>query len=241
MSIAWGGPSSASASVATIRSVERYRCWAAPRKRSSMYGSGPRYMALPRGVGHVHVHERGVHRERRHGDELLAVVERRGDHPHPVVVAEDVGAEPDTGRQERHPPGGGLQAEQEHALVVGLVLDGPGLAGGAEVRLERDRVERHEGVDEALHLAGRAEDADVGAAPADHGEVGEVRAQDLAHDAHRLAARPPAAEPHGHARPQLGDGVGLGDPLVLHRSVLTSRCRCRAWRRRRRGARRRRR
>src|SRR3546814_11927852 len=101
---------------------------------------------------------------------------------------------PDPGGQERHPPRRVLQAEQEHALVVGLVLDRPALAGGAEVRLERDRVERHERVDQPLHLPGRAQQADVGPAPAHHREVPQVRPQDRSH--HRpgpAAPAPPAA------------------------------------------------
>ena len=114
---------------------------------------GAEVLAVAARVGPVHVHEGGVHRQGGHGHQLLAVVERRRHHPHAVVVTQDVGPEPDPGGQERHPPRGRLEPEEEHALVVGLVLDGPRLAGGPEVRLERDRVERHEGVDEALHLA----------------------------------------------------------------------------------------
>ena len=47
----------------------------------------------------------------------------------------------------------GLEPEQEHALVERLVLDQPLLAGLAEVRLQRDRVERHERVHDPLDLA----------------------------------------------------------------------------------------
>src|SRR5690606_27727817 len=100
------------------------------------------------------------------------------------------------------------------------------LAGGPEVRLQRDRVERDERVDEPLHLPRRAEEADVRAAPADHGEVGEVRAQDRPDHRHRLAPRPPAAEADRHAGPQLGDGLLLGAALVAgcaHRVVFVSR------------------
>ena len=193
---------------------------------------GPEVLAVAAGVGAVHVHEGGVHREGRHGDQLLAVVEGRGDHPHAVVVAEDVGAEADAGGEERHPPGRRLEAEQEHALVVGLVLDGTRLASGAEVRLERDRVERHERVHEPLHLAGGAQQPDVRPAPAHDREVVDVGAQERAHDRHRLAARAPPADADGHPRAQLGDGVLLGAALVLHHvsrrvsrfSTKASRC-----------------
>ena len=50
--------------------------------------------------------------------------------------AEAVGAQTDASRQERHPPGGGPQSEQDHALVIGLVLDLAGLTRLAEVRIE---------------------------------------------------------------------------------------------------------
>ena len=191
MSRDWGGPSSARASVATIRSVERYRCCGGAEEEVVEVQVGAEVLALPRGVGPVHVHEGGV--EVSAGTATSSSPSSYGEVTMrtPGVVAEEVGAEPDAGRQERHPPGGRLQAEQEHALVVGLVLDGAGLAGGAEVRLERDRVERHEGVDEALHLAGGAQQADVGAALADDGEVGEVGAQDRPHDATSACAASP--------------------------------------------------
>ena len=102
-------------------------------------------------------------------------------------------------------------AQLEHALVeLDELGDRARLAGGAEVRLERDRVERDEAVDELAHLAGRAQQADVGPAVGDDGEVGEVGAQDRAHERHRLAPRAPAADADGHAVAQLGDDLVLG-------------------------------
>ena len=80
------------------------------------------------------------------------------------IEAHHVGAEADAGRQERHAPRRGLQAEQEHALVELGRLHRARLAGVAEVRLERDRVERHERVHDLAHLAGPAQQADVGPA-----------------------------------------------------------------------------
>ena len=130
------------------------------------------------------------------------------------MTAQQVGAEPGPGRQEGHPPRRGLQAEQQHALVELHGLDRAALAGDAEVRLERDGVERHEAVDDLAHLAGRAQQADVGAAVADDGEVLQRRAQDGPHQRHRLAPRPPAADADGHAVAQLGDDVLLGHALV---------------------------
>src|SRR5262249_33777446 len=88
------------------------------------------------------------------------------------------------------------------------------LARGAEVGLERDRVEGHEAVDQAPDLAGLAEEPDVRPAVADHGQVAERRAQDLAHERHGLPPRAPAANPDRHAGAKLGDGLGLGAALV---------------------------
>ena len=101
-------------------------------------------------------------------------------------------------------------------------FDRAGLAGGAEVRLERDRVERDEAVDQPLDLAGGAEQADVGAAVGDDGEVGQVGAQDRAHQRHRLAPRAPAADPDRHPGAQLRDDLLLCHPLVSHLGFAAS-------------------
>ena len=89
------------------------------------------------------MHQRDVEVERRHGDQLLAVVVRASVTVRRLgLTREHVGAEPGPGRQERQPLRGRLQARLEHALVELDDLDRAGLAGRAEVRLERDRVER---------------------------------------------------------------------------------------------------
>src|SRR5207248_1669957 len=89
--------------------------------------------------------------------------------------------------------------------------------GGAEVRLERDRVERHEAVDGPAYLAGGAQEPEVGARIAHDREVLQRRAQDGAHDRHRLPARAPAADADRHSVLELGDDFVLAHPLVGHR------------------------
>ena len=119
-------------------------------------GPGPRYCPLPRRVGPVQVDQRGVEAQRRHGDELLAVGVRRADRAQLRVDPQHVGAEPGPDRQERQPVRGGEQAPVQHALVQLGELDGAGLAGQPEVRLERDRVQGDETADHPAHLAGGA-------------------------------------------------------------------------------------
>src|SRR3546814_11326424 len=54
-------------------------------------------------------------------------------------------------------------------------LDLVGFTRLAEERFERNGIERHETVDEFLHLAGRAQHAHVGAAVADNGQILQIR------------------------------------------------------------------
>ena len=60
----------------------------------------------------------------------------------------------------------------------------------AEMRFERNHVERHEAEHHLAHLVRRAQQADIGAAVRDDRQVLQVRARDLAHQRHRLAPRP---------------------------------------------------
>ena len=92
----------------------------------------------------------------------------------------------------------------------------PVLAGGPPVRVEGDGVEGDEPAHHLAHLAGGAEQADIGAAVGDDGEVGEVGAADGADDGHGLATRAPAADADGHARSELADDVVDGGALVAH-------------------------
>ena len=110
----------------------------------------------------VHVHDREVERQRRCGHQLLAVGVGRGDGADLGLALDEIGAEAHPGGQERHPPRRGLQAEQEQALVHLERADRAGLTGGPEVGLERDRVERAEGVDRLGDLARRAQQPEVG-------------------------------------------------------------------------------
>ncbi len=108
----------------------------------------------------------------------------------------------------------GAQTPLQHALVELHDLDRAGLAGLAEMRLERNHVERHEAEDQLADLAGGAQQADVRAAVRHQCEILHVGAHDLADQGHRLAACAPAADADRHAVAQLGDHVGGRHSLV---------------------------
>ena len=139
--------------------------------RSSKYGSTLRYWPVPPWSPRCMWMSATSSVERGHRDELFAVGVRRRDRAQRRVEAHHVGAETDARRQERHAPRRGLQAEEEHALVELHRRDRARLAGVAEVRLERDRVERHERVHDLADLARPAQQADVGPAVRDDREV----------------------------------------------------------------------
>jgi hypothetical protein len=86
----------------------------------------------------------------------------------------------------------------------------------AEVRLERDRVERHESEDDLAHLARSAQQPDVRAAVRDNGQVLYRRTAQRAHQRHRLAPRAPAADADRHAVAQLADDLVDRRSLVRH-------------------------
>src|SRR5207248_2255401 len=96
------------------------------------------------------------------------------------------------------------------------------LARGAEVRLERDRVERGERVDRSLDLARGAQQAEIRSGVADHREVGDVRPQQRADDRHRLAPAPPAADADGHPRAQLADDLAAIAPATSSAAARSS-------------------
>ena len=194
----------------------------------------------------VQVNQRDVEVEGGYGDELLVVGVRAGDRLQVGVVDHHVRAEAGPHREEREALGRRAQPGLEHALVeLDDLGDGAVLASQGEVGLERDRVERDERVDELAHLAGPDEQADVGASPADDGEVLQVGAKDRADQRHRLAPGSPAADADGHPVLELGDDLLDGHLLVAglaaHFSpAVADRLRCRrtrraARRRRRRG------
>ena len=180
-------------------------------------------------VGTVEVHQRDVEPEGGDGDELLGhavgAVVRAGDGADVGVVDQYVRPETGAHRQEGQPLRGGAQPGLEHALVeLDDLRDGAGLPRPLEVRLERDRVQRDERVDQPADLAGPGQQAHVRAAPAHDREVRQVGAQDRADQRHRLAARPPAADADGHAVAQLGHDLVDAHPLVaggaVHRSSV---------------------
>ena len=225
--LAIGWASSASVAVVDDGLGRHEAALGRPEEERVEEGVGAQDLAVAGGVGPVGVDDGGIEVEGRHGDQLHVGVGRVGQvgavgavggahQPQVGVDGEDVGAQPGPGGQEGHPPRGGLQAEEEHALVHLHDLDPAVLAGGAPVRIERDGVEGDEAAHDLAHLAGGAEQADVGAAVGHDGEVGQVRAADGAHDGHGLAPRAPAADADGHARAELADDVVDGGALVGH-------------------------
>ena len=177
-----GWASSASAPFSTMRSVVMKRRSAAPRKSGSKKRVGAEHLPVAGGVGPVGVDDGGIEVEGGHGHQLDVGVGRVGEVRVPGAVGgahqaqvgvdgEDVGAEAGPGGQEGDPPGRRLQAEEEHALVDLHHLDLAVLAGGPPVRIERDGVEGDEAAHHLAHLAGGAEQPDVGAAVGDDGEV----------------------------------------------------------------------
>ena len=168
-------------------------------------------------VGTVHVEQHDIHVEGGDGDEFLTVAIGRRDGAKFGVLAQHGRAEAGPSRIEGHPMGSGHQAEIEGALVeFHEVGQQPALAHCPEVRFERDRVERHEAVGDLAALAGGGEDADIGTAVAHDVEVGQVAPEDRPHERHRLAARPPTADPDRHPALEFGDDLVLGHALVGH-------------------------
>ena len=148
---------------------------AASQNRSSKYGSGPRYWPLPCRSARLRWTSAASSRRAGMATKLLAVVVRRGDRPQPGVDPHHVRAEARPDRQEGQPVRGGAQPPHEHRLVELHQLERPALAGRAEVRFERDRVEGDEGGDQLPDPAGGGEQADVRAAVRDDGQIGDRR------------------------------------------------------------------
>ena len=179
------------------------------RKQMVEIGVATLNQGVAQTVGNVDVHEGGVEAERRHGHQGLAVVVGRADQLEVGVVGQHVGADAAAGWQKGQAHAGGTQPPLEHPLIelhqlqlTSLTrLAVPGLQGG-------------ETVDQLLHLAGRAQHADLGPAIGDHGQILEIAAQDLAHHGHGLAPGAPAAEADGHAIFELADCLGRRQLLV---------------------------
>ena len=134
-------------------------------------GSGN--LAHAAGVGPVHMEQRRVQLEGRHGHPLLVVV-GAVYHLDSRVARDDIGTQAHLGGDEGQPPGRGPQPQQQHALVDFHHLDGAVLARLAEIRLQRNEVQRDKGEHHFLHLARRAQHAHIGAAVGHQGQVLEV-------------------------------------------------------------------
>lgn len=173
-------------------------------------------LGVAEAVGAVEVDQGRVHAQGGDGDELLAVGVGRGDRPQLGVDAHDVGAEGGADGEEGQPVGGCVQAPHEHGLVELGEGEGGPFAGGPEVRLQRDRVEGREGGHELADLPGGGEQPDVGAAVRDHGEIGDLGAEQCAHQGHGLAPRAPAADPDGHPAAEPPDHLVGAHGLVGH-------------------------
>src|SRR5215813_10535615 len=94
------------------------------------------------------------------------------------------------------------------------------------MRLERDRVERDEAVDELANLACREQQADVGPAVADDGQVTKIGPADRPDQGHWLAPRTPAAYANRHSWPQFGHYVGGRHQLLPHRRLRQEASAC---------------
>ena len=179
---------------------------------------GAQHLTVAGAVGPVGVDDGRIEMEGRHGNQLEVGVGRVGEVRVPGAVrgadeaqirvhGEDVGTQAGPGGEEGDPPRRRLQAEVEHALVDLHHVDLAVLAGGPPVGVERDGVEGDEPAHHLAHLAGRAQQADVGATVGHDGQVVEIRAADGAHDRHWFAARTPATDPDRHPRVELADDV----------------------------------
>ena len=113
----------------------------------------------------------------------LDILKRAKLHTHHTITREELSVREHMGIVLR-----GLQGKR---FVEFEHLDRARLTAFPEPRFERDRVHRNEGEHQLLHLAGGAEQADVRAAPAHDGEVGDVG---------------PQQRPHEHLR-EMGAGV----------------------------------
>ena len=167
-------------------------------------------------VAAIDVDQRGIELERRHCDHDFGIIIGR---LHGLQSAQfrQRGAEAHPRWQERQAKGSRLEAPLKHAFIEFEHFDLPGLARLAEPWFERNRVERDERKHQFAHLTRHAEHADIGPAIGHQRQVLEIGAQDFAHQGHRLAAWPPAADAQRHPVMQLGDNLGGVHPLVEHR------------------------
>ena len=172
--------------MSTIFSTDMKRCRAAMHIRSSKYGSTPRHWPVPpwsprcMWMSATSRSSAGIATSSSpsaYGDFTVASVglRRITSEPRPTRVGRNGTRHAAACRPRRNMP--------SSSSVVCTAPDWPRVA---EVRLERDRVERHERVHDPAHLAGPAEQPDFGAAVGDDREVAHRRAE-------RARARAPSA------------------------------------------------
>ncbi len=167
----------------------------------------------------------GVGGSARYGDRR-----RRGSGRSQIRVdGEHVGAQPGPGGQEGDPLGGRLQAQVEHALVDLHGLDGPFWRAALKWGSSGDGVEGDEAEHHLAHLAGGAEQADVGAAVGHDGQVVRSERQMARTAAIGLRRDPqppmPMVMPAAQLADQVVDGGRLSviGALIPHCEVSASR------------------
>ena len=141
--------------------------------------------------GHIQI-------DSRHRNPLLVVI-RRAHQLDVAVVLDHIGTQTHSSGDVGNAHAGSLQAQHHVTFVDFHHFDGTVLAGLAEVRLQRNEVQRHKGEDQFLDLASGAQHAHISTAISHHGQIFDVAAQQLSHQSHGLAARTPATNTNRHA------------------------------------------
>ena len=167
-------------------------------------------------ISAIDVQQCHVQMQRRHRQQQLRVRVRRTHRAKLRIHGHDIGGQTHAGWQEWHAHSRGAQSPLQQPLIQFARLDAAGLARTAEPGFHRNRIEGYEAVDEFPDLARRTQHADLGAAVGDEGELLERGAQDLAHQMHGFAPRPPATDADRHAVAQGSDHRGSRERLVEH-------------------------
>src|SRR5690606_29711414 len=99
-------------------------------------------------IGAVEVEQRQVEGDGGHGDQLLTVRVRRTDGPDVRIADDGVRAGSGAGHLEWQAPRRGAQPRDQHPFVELDAAHGAGLPGRCEMRVDRNGVQRYEGVDD---------------------------------------------------------------------------------------------
>ena len=142
--------------------------------------------------------QRCIEFQRRHRQPFFFIV-RAIDQFDVWVEVDNVGAQTNTRRDVRTTPRRRAQAQQHHALVNFHHLNLAILTSLAEIGLQRNKVQRHEGEHHFFHLTGSTQHADICTAIGHDRQVFKIRLENLANQRHWLTTRPPAANTDGHA------------------------------------------